>query len=80
MNCAGPVGDSIPANKSRFATPADRDAALRKAKEAGMPKVDGTPMMMGQTGVMAMRMGGGGDTQGAIPCMETATTTGICRT
>ena len=52
----------------------DRDALMRKAKEAGMPRFN--PAMAPQMGVMAMRMGAGGVAEGVAPAMQTATTTG----
>ena len=68
------AGDSIPANQSRFATPAAREAAMRKAKEAALSRLP--PNAMGvQSRVMAMRMGEE-VTQGTEPGMEVATTTG----
>ena len=71
---AGAVGGAAPGSPSRFANAAARDAAFKKAKEAGRPSVQTT--VGPQTGVMAMRMEGGGVTQGTAPGVETATTTG----
>ena len=66
----------IPAVPSRLGamSASDRDALMRKAKEAGMPRFN--PALGPQTGVMAMRMGAGGAAEGAVPAMQTATTSG----
>ncbi|KAL0033640.1 hypothetical protein WJX79_009306 [Trebouxia sp. C0005] len=72
----GPVGDAAPTNPSRFANAAARDAAFKRAKEAGMPRENGVPIMGLQTQVMAMRMEGGGVTQGTAPGVEVVTSTG----
>ncbi len=72
----GPVGDATPANPSRFANAAARDAAFKRAKEAGMPRQNGVPITGLQTQVMAMRMEGGGVTQGTAPGVEAVTSTG----
>lgn len=53
---------------------ADRDAMMKKAKEAGMPRFN--PGMASDTGVMAMRMAAGGPAHGVAPAMQTGTTTG----
>ena len=52
----------------------EREALMRKAKEAGLPRFN--PAMAPQMGVMAMRMGAGGVNQGAAPAMQTGTATG----
>lgn len=72
---AAPSG-AIPAVPSRLGamSASDREALMRKAKEAGRPRFN--PAMAPQTGVMAMRMGAGGAAQGAVPAMQTATTSG----
>ncbi|KAL3162306.1 hypothetical protein ABBQ32_009993 [Trebouxia sp. C0010 RCD-2024] len=69
-------GGGIPAVPSRLGalSAADRDAMMKKAKEAGMPRFN--PAMAPDMGVMAMRMGAGGAAQGAAPAMQTGTTTG----
>lgn len=72
--CAGASAGATPGTPSRFANAAARDAAFKKAKEAGRPSAQTT--LGPQTGVMAMRMEGGGVTQGTAPGVETATTTG----
>ena len=75
MTNAGP-SDAIPAVPSRLGamSAADREAAMRKAKEAGMPRFN--PAMGPQTGVMAMRAGDGGVAKGADPAMQTGTVPG----
>lgn len=72
---AAPSG-GIPAVPSRLGamSASDRDALMRKAKEAGMPRFN--PALGPQTGLMAMRMGAGGAAEGAVPAMQTATTSG----
>ena len=70
------LGDAIPAVPSRLGamSASEREAQMRKAKEAGLPRFN--PTMAPQTGVMAMRMGAGGVNQGAAPAMQTGTATG----
>lgn len=75
LSIAAP-SSGIPAVPSRLGamSAADRDALMRKAKEAGMPRFN--PAMAPQTGIMAMRMGAGGPAEGVAPAMQTATTSG----